>query len=398
MSANFRYKGYKPDGGVVEGRIGAADESDAVTQLTAQKITPFELAPDDGRTRKYSRKRASAADRRRFIRQLSMLVKAGSPLLMAFDTLIEDEPCAEMAEQARAMRSDLRGGGRLSGSLELRMTGLPDYVPRLVELGEATGSLAERLGECAVQMERDATAANEIRNALAYPAFLAVAGLGAVIFIFMFVVPRFSALLSESRGDVPALSRAVLSIGQAFNDNAALVFIAIAALVFAVARAATSARGRRFLLSILFRLPVAGAFLTTADTAKWARVTGAALGAGANLLDALTLAERGVLSSDLKAGLAEARRAVRGGESLDSALRTHTRIDAMTLNLVRTGRISGALAEMLLFIAETGEAEARNLAKRLTALAEPMAIAFIASIIGLIVISLVLAMSSLYDF
>jgi general secretion pathway protein F len=70
----------------------------------------------------------------------------------------------------------------------------------------------------------------------------------------------------------------------------------------------------------------------------------------------------------------------------------------MTLNLVRTGRLSGALDEMLIFVAEAGEQEARNLAKRLTSLAEPLAIAFIASIIGLIVISLVLAMSSLYSF
>lgn len=383
---------------MVEGRVSASDESDAVLQLSAQQVTPFEITPDDGRAKAYARKKARAADRRRFIRQLSMLVKAGSPLLVALDTLVEDEPCAELAQQARLIRTDLRGGGRLSAALGRRMTAVPDYVPRLVELGEATGSLSERLSECAIQMERDAAASDEIRNALAYPAFLAVAGMGAVFFIFMFVVPRFSALLSESRGEVPALSRVVLSIGQTFSDHAVIIFIILAGLVLGVVQAGTSKKGRQFLLSILFKLPVAGTFLRTSDTARWARVTGAALGAGANLLDAMALAERGVLSGQFRTGLAEARRAVRGGDAVDEALRLHTRIDAMTLNLIRTGRLSGALSEMLLFVAETGEGEARNLAKRLTALAEPMAIAFIASIIGLIVISLVLAMSSLYDF
>ena len=82
----------------------------------------------------------------------------------------------------------------------------------------------------------------------------------------------------------------------------------------------------------------------------------------------------------------------------EQALRAHTDIDTMTINLVRTGRISGDLPGMLLFVAETGDARARNLSKRLTALAEPLAVAFLAGIIGLVVVSLVLAMSSLYDF
>ena len=83
---------------------------------------------------------------------------------------------------------------------------------------------------------------------------------------------------------------------------------------------------------------------------------------------------------------------------LEQALRAHTDMDAMIINLVRTGRLSGDIATMLLFVAETGEVEARNLAKRLTALAEPLAIAIISGVIGLVVVSLVLAMSSLYDF
>ena len=93
----------------------------------------------------------------------------------------------------------------------------------------------------------------------------------------------------------------------------------------------------------------------------------------------------------------EARRSIRSGEALDEALKRHGDFDAMTTNLIKTGRISASLDEMLLFIAETHEAEAQNLAKRLTSLAEPLAIAFIASVVGVIVVSLVMAMTSLYD-
>lgn len=398
LANNFRYRGIKADGSAVEGRISASTRQDAILELAAQRINPYEVNADDGSRRRFVRRRARPADRQRLIRQLAMLVKAGSPLLTSVDTLLEDEPCEELSTKIRAVKSNLKAGGRLSIAINEHLPELPDYVARLVELGEATGSLPERLSESASQMERDQAAADEVRNALAYPAFLACAGLIAVMLIFSFVVPRFAALLDQSGSDLPVLSQIVLQTGIFFNQNSLLIMGVIIALIAGAFRAAQTPRVRKQFVSALFRVPVASGFLKAVDTARWARVVGASLVAGSNLLDAMALAERGIMSDRKRAGLSLARKAVRSGEPLEEALRTHTDFEAMTLNLVRTGRLSGALDEMLLFIAETEEAEARNRAKRLTALAEPLAIVFIAGIIGLIVISLVLAMSSLYDF
>lgn len=397
MSTSFRYKGFRADGGEVEGRISAANEADAVSQLAARRVTPFELLPDAA-ARRYERRKARSEDRSRFLRQLSMLARAGAPLLSCFDSLIEDEPCREIAEQTRLVRADLRGGSRLSAALTRRMPDLPDYAPRLVELGEATGSLPERLTEISTQMEADLAAGAEVRNALAYPAFLAIAGTAAIFFIFIVVVPRFSALLAESRGEIPAISRIVLTIGEFAGSNVISLFAGLVVVLVIANRLLSVPSTRRQLTALAFRMPVLGGFLSASDTARWARVTGTALTAGAGLIDALALAERGVRSPRRQAGLAEVRRAVRAGAMFEQALRAHTDIDTMTVNLVRTGRISGDLPGMLLFVAETGDAKARNLSKRLTALAEPLAVAFLAGIIGLVVVSLVLAMSSLYDF
>lgn len=397
MSLMFRYKGFRADGSEVEGRISASDEADALNQLGAQRITPFELKSGEA-ARRFERVKARPVDRARFLRQLAMLARAGTPLLACFDSLIEDEPCREISEQARLMRADLRAGERLSGALSERMTGLPDYVPRLIELGEATGSLPARLTEISAQLEADRAAAEEIRNALAYPSFLAIAGAGAVLFIFTAVVPRFSALLADSRGEIPALSRFVLTIGEFAGANVLTILISLAGLVLIATRLLAVPAAQRQLLMLAFSIPLLGRFLSAADTARWARISGTALAAGAGLIDALILAERAVRSPRRQAGLAEVRRAVRSGAALEQALREHTDMDAMTINLVRTGRLSGDLAALLLFVAETGEGETRNLAKRLTALAEPLAIAFIAGVIGVVVIALVLAMSSLYDF
>jgi len=393
----WRYKGLDAQGATVEGRLSAADEVDALRQLEGQSIAPFDLAEAGAGERRYARRRARAQDRFRFIRQLSVLLRAGASLLDAFETVAEEEPCRELAEQAAAVRRELRSGAKLSQAVRSHMPALPEYAPRLIELGETTGQLPRALADIADQMDSDLRAAAEVRNALAYPAFLAVAGVAAILFIFLFVVPRFANLIGDDRSSLPGFSRWVIETGVFLRANLWESAIVAGLAVGGVALMLRRGPVRRAISNALFAAPVIGDFLRASETARWARITGTALNGGAGLLDALTLAEAGVRSSKRRQGLVEARRAIRSGEAIDSALKTHVDFDATTINLVRTGRASAKLDEMLLFIAEIFETEARDRAKRLTAIAEPLAVLFIASVVGMIVVALVLAMTSLYD-
>lgn len=395
--ATFRYRGLDEAGLTVQGRISASDSVDAQRQLEAQAIAAFELKEADAEARKYARKSARPADRQRFIRQLAVLLRAGTPLLSAMDSIVSEEPCRELAIEGENIRRELRSGARLSEAVRRHMPHLPAYAPRLIELGETTGQQARALNDIAAQMEQDLKAAAEMRNALAYPAFLAVAGVSAISFIFMFVVPRFAALIGDDRSAMPAFSRWLIETSLLLRDNVPMVLAVIAALVVAGVMVSRNAKARAAISASLESLPVVGEFLRAADTARWARISGTALSGGAHLIDALVLAEASVKSRKRRQALAEARRAIRAGEAIDIALRSHTDFDAMSLNLVKTGRSAASLDEMLLFLASIHEDEARNRAKRITSLAEPLAILFIAGVIGAIVVGLVLAMTSIYD-
>ncbi|MGP1274831.1 MAG: type II secretion system F family protein [Caulobacterales bacterium] len=395
--ATFRYRGLDPAGVTVEGRIAALDSVDAQKQLENQSIAPFELTEVRPDARKFTRNRARPADRQRFIRQLAVLIRAGTALLPAIDSLIADETCRELAMEGENIRRDLRSGARLSEAMMRHMPRLPSYAPRLVELGETTGQQARALNDIAAQMEQDLKAAAEVRNALAYPAFLAFAGLTAIIFIFMFVVPRFATLIGDDRSAMPAFSRWLIETSLLLRENALAVAViaglAVLAIVMLLRNPAARAAGYRLLESV----PVISTFLRASDIARWARITGTALSGGSGLVEALQLAESAVSSRTRRIGLQEARRAIRSGDAIDVALRTHTDFDAMSLNLIKTGRSSASLDEMLLFLAGIYEDDSRNRAKQVTALAEPLAIVFIAGVIGAIVVGLVLAMTSMYD-
>jgi general secretion pathway protein F len=395
--STYVYKGLNAEGVNVEGRLTAADEVDALRQLEAQSIAAYRLAPASEDDRSYARKRARPQDRYRFMRQLAVLLKAGTPLLDAFETVAADEPCRDLAQQAGRVRQDLRSGAQLSRAMTTHLEHLPGYAPRLIELGEATGRMSQALIDIAEQMEHDLKSAAEVRNALAYPSFLAVAGLVAVAFMFLFVVPRFATLLGEDRSALPGFSRWVIETGVYLRANLLQTVIALGGAGIGAVMLGRNARVRASVRDMLYRMPVVGGFLRSTEIARWARACSTALAGGAPLLDALVLAESAIVSTRRRQALAEARRAIRAGEAIDVALKTYTDFDAMTINLVRTGRASAAMDEMLGFIAEIYEDEARNRAKQLTSLAEPLAILFIAGIVGVIVVSLVMAMTSLYD-
>ena len=393
----FVYKGLDSTGGTVEGRISATDRLDAQRQLESQNIAPFELNESKPEDRVYERRKARPQDRYRFMRQLGVLLNAGTDLLTAFETIGSEEPCRELAFQARKIRSALRAGDRLSAAMRRNLDGFPDYVPKLVELGELTGELPKSFADIARQMELDIKSAAEVRNALAYPSFLAVMGILAVIFIFVFVVPRFATLLGDDRSSLPGFSRFVIETGVYLQANLLQTGLVLGAGGLGVVYLAQNKKFRDELREFLFRAPVVGDFLKSSEIARWARISGTALSGGAPLLDALSLSETALTSRKWRQALSEARRSIRAGEHIEDALRTFTEFDAMTINLVKTGRSAASLDEMLLFVADMYDEESRNRAKRLTALAEPLAVLFIASVVGAVVVSLVMAMTSLYD-
>ncbi len=397
----FQYKALRRNGSTVSGEIEAADQDAAYLAIEKRQLSPFSLVERRDsplmnflRARKVTRKDQSA-----FIRQLATLLKAGVGLLEAMKSLAKSNANPALAKCADAIRSDLRAGQRLSESLETHMQDLPRYVPRLAELGEATGTLAKALADASERMEFEDSMRSEIRGALSYPLFLAGVGGLIVILMFLFVVPRFDALIGNHRDNLPAISKVVIATGVWMKGHIPL-FLAMAGVftasaIFMVRNKAV----REWFRSTAEKTPVIGSFLIQSEIGGWARTMGIALDNGADILTALRLGSSGLQSRELKSGIEGARSEIRAGRNIDEVLEEHLpAMDALSIDLIRTGRNSGALADMLLFVADTKEKETRERAKGLTAIAEPAAILFIAMIVGTIVLSIVLAMTSLYDF
>lgn len=396
----FIYKALDRNGKMVKGRLQAADGSAAHAKLDDMKLSPFELRPAPRDLFSFNfKRRAKLSDYSRYFRQFATLLDAGVPLLDALKSLSRSASHPALSTASQEIAKDLRSGMRLSATIEAHMPGLPNYVPRLAQLGEATGKTAKALLDSADRMDFELQMQSEVKTALSYPLFLASVGTLIVIFMFIFVVPRFGTLVEANNADLPLISAIVINSGMFFQENLFVVGVIFVALVFGLIAFIRNKDARSQFRAFMMRTPLVGQLLFRSEIGSWARTVGMALDNGADILTALNLGASGLKSYTLKRAMEDVRTEIRAGRNMDDVLETALpEIDPLTIDLIRTGRQSGKLAEILLFIGKTGEDETRERAKRLAAIAEPAAILLISLVVGLIVISIVLAMTSLYDF
>ncbi|MEM8770373.1 MAG: type II secretion system F family protein [Pseudomonadota bacterium] len=397
----YKYKALDQQGNDVSGIILAADEKRAFAQLSERGLSPYRVdaSPESIGFNQFRQRTITRKDLARYVRQMATLLHANVSVLDALATLAQSGAHRLLAQRTQTIKRDLRAGKELSEALETHIPELPSYVCRLAELGQATGTLSKTLTDAADRLEYENDMRAEIRSALTYPTFLATVGTGIVMLMFIFVVPRFASLLGDNIDQAPWLSRNVIGFGvwaQANWPILALILVIVGGLFAAGARNDAVMNAVR---SQLMRAPLIGPFLRQAEIGAWARTVGVALDNKARLVDALRLGEAGAQSLEFRRNLETVRRNVRAGRPLEDALFEAQRdVDPIVIDLIRTGRSSGTLGEMMMFAADIFEKDARERSKRLTALTEPIAILIIAGIVGMIVISIVMAMTSLYQF
>lgn len=395
-SRTFRYKAVRRDGAPVADLVEADDAPTALRRLAADGLVVIELTEVNGAPGQ-ARRKLRLAERVLIMWQLSLMLEAGVPLLEAVATVAEGVQAQDGRQQLLQAAAALKGGARLGEALREHMPGFPAYVYAMAEVGEASGRLSDVLGQAAEQMGFEDGLRREVLNALTYPSFLAVAGVTATTFIFVEVIPRFSAMLKQSGAALPLLSRVVLGASEFVQSH--LLLLALLLLAAAAASVAASARPevRAWFYAAARRTPVLGQALRAREIAIWAKLTAFALNQGVGLMSALNLSRRSAPRGALHEALQAAEAELRAGVSLDVALAGRSGLTAMDLSLLRAGQRSGTLAEMFGFLAKGYDDRLRDMLKRTTALIEPLAIAAISVFVGAIVLSLVMALSSLYQ-
>ena len=400
MFQSFQYEAIDGGGRVLTGRLDANHERDAQRTLEGQGLTVITIAAatvkaQSAKAGLFSLQRGpSVQDRILALKQLALLLKAGVPLVQGIGTLKNQAGHPVLAEAFASMEKRLRGGETFTNALALAMPTLPPYVNQLAASGEAIGHLGQALDDGASQMAYDRQMRQDIRNALTYPAILITAGTTAVVFIFIVVVPRFSAMVANAKEPLPWISAVVIKTGMFLSSNKLLLLAAVSGLVwfaYSIFKSpARQAKMREFLAS----LPLIGVWLKEAEVARWASMLGTMLSNGVDLIKGLQLARDGVTLSSLRDKLDQAAKLIRSGQSLSAAIGSQQAFSDTALSLIQVGEESGELPTMLKSLAALYEDTARQRMKQFLLFLEPAAILLIGIVVGGIVAAIMLAITS----
>lgn len=394
----YRYRGITEAAEPVTGVIEAQADTDALQKLQDRRIDVTELKAIKPKSVSLSRKKPGSTDYYNLLEQLAVLVNSGIPVLEAIESLRKTSRNFTLTEQLDRIGKELRQGVRLSQAMMDSMPNLPPMVPALVALGEQTGNLDDVLSSIGKQLGKQEKMKSELRNAFTYPIFLSVVGVGAVLFLFLFVVPRFSAMIGDDLSALPFIAQAVFHISAFLTERWPVALMILFLVVFGIAAIWSSKQARSSVIGMIHYVPVIGPILRQSELANWTRTVGLAFSARANLITAVTLAENTVTSDTNRAAFGDVARDLRAGMALDDALEKVPGIEPVVVNLVSTGVRAGRLGEMLMVATRILDERVEAGSNRLSRLAEPIAILIISALVGMVVIGLVMAMTSLYEF
>lgn len=391
----FSYTALDQQQSVIAGVIDASDEREAARLLREKNLQPLSIKAHED-SQGAGRKKLSREDITVSLFELTTMLESGVSIAEALQSLQDADSHPQLRRFYKSASEQLQRGASFGNALRAAELKLPAYFVQLVEAGEASGQLGATMRRGVEQMEYDLAVVNELRNALIYPAILVLTGISAVALIFIFVVPKFANLM-DGKQELPLLATAVLSTGLWLNENFYWVLAVVIALVALAAVQFGKPEVRQALLDKMSGVPVFGRWLAESDIARWSSVMSAMLASHIELTRALDLARASVKNSRRSKGLLSALNAVQSGGSLSKALQDNQILNATAYNLIRAGEKTGRLAEMLQAVAKIYENSGKNRMKRLLLLIEPLAIVFIGLAVGVIILGLIQAITSVND-
>jgi len=318
-----------------------------------------------------------------FVEQLRDLLVAGLSAIEALEALRGDAD-TRVSQEIGALVSRLRSGQTLSAALGADNQ-MPQVLVALVRTAELTSDLPQALSRYLDHDRRSRELKHRIISLAIYPTLVMVVGAGVLLFLALYVMPRFSVIFAGMSGDLPWSARAILAWSSWLSQHQATVLGVAVLGVAATASAIAMPAMRAWLLRRLLDLAPLRTRLRTYFLSRWYRTTGMLLQGGIPLPEALQLS-LAVLPPALRGGGAAVEKAVRDGWSPSESHRRGDMTTAVAEQLLRAGERTGDLGRVLTRVADFHDAEVtRQLERGMRAL-EPLVMTFIGLCVGTVVV------------
>ena len=384
---NFTWVGKDKSGKVVKGELRAGGESIVAANLRRQGIQVSSIK----KVRQGGGKKITDKDITIFTRQLAVMMKAGVPLLQAFDIVGRGHSNPSVGKLLLDIKTDVETGSSLGAAFRKYPRYFDNLFCNLVSAGEQAGILDSLLDRLATYKEKILAIKGKIKSALFYPISIIVVALVVTAVIMIFVIPVFKDLFKSFGADLPGPTLVVMAISDWFIGNWWWLFPGIAfGIWFFLYSWRRSITMQRIIDRLILRIPVFGDVIRKASIARWCRTLSTMFAAGVPLVESLDSVAGAAGNFVYFDATKKIQSEVSSGTGLTIAMGNTGVFPSMVLQMVAIGEESGALDAMLSKVADFYEQEVDEAVESLSSLMEPMIMVVLGGLIGGIVVAMYL--------
>lgn len=400
---SFNYKGRDGAGKMVKGKIDASSEAVVTSRLRGMGISPISVTPaaaGTGLSREINIGSFKAAvglkDLAVMSRQMATMISSGLSLLRTLTILAQQTENKALAKILTGIAKDVETGGSLSTSFNKHPEVFPPLMISLLRAGETGGFLDDSLMAVARNFESEVKLRQTIKSALTYPVIVLVMALLAVAGMLIFIVPIFKTMFEGFGGQLPLPTQILVVLSESMKFIAPVLVVGI--VVFSVwwQRNKNTEKTRSVLDPIKLKLPVFGTLMRKIAIARFSRNFSSMLAAGVPILQVLQIVGETSGNMVVEKALRNIADGVRQGKSIAEPLSKEKVFPPMVTQMVSVGEDAGALEQMLEKIADFYDDEVQAVTEQLTALIEPLMIAFLGIVVGGMIVALYLPIFNIF--
>ncbi len=415
--ANFQYSALDAKGEQTTGTVSAASETEAVQQLRAKGLYPTQIneegkgakgksAPAKSAVKGKAKAKPTAKGRTGgsikpkslmiFTRQLATLIDSGLPLLRSLTVLEKQEPNPVLKATVSALAENVQGGSTFSESLAQHPKIFNKLYVNMVKAGELGGVLEVVLNRLAEYQEKAQKLKNKIVSAMVYPVIVMFIAVAILVFLMIFIVPKFREMFSNADSELPLISKIVFGMSEFFLanplyvPNVVFVFIMFGIGVFLFNIWGSTSGGRKAIDHMKLKMPILGDIQRKSAVSRFSRTLGTLVTSGVPILQALNITRDTAGNVVISEAIEKVHEAVKEGETIVTPLQASGVFPNMVISMVDVGEETGQLPEMLLKVADVYDDEVDNAVTALTSILEPIMIVILALIVGAVVFALFL--------
>ncbi|WP_370185373.1 type II secretion system F family protein [Alloalcanivorax sp.] len=388
--ATFTYEGIDRKGSRVKGEITGKGPALVRAELRKQGIQAKKVV----KKREINlggKKKVKPMDIALFTRQMATMMKAGVPLVQAFEIVSDGLENPSMRDVVLKLKTDVESGNNFAGALRQHPRLFDDLYCSLIESGEASGSLETMLDRVALYKEKTEALKQKIKKAVKYPIAVVCVAVVVTGILLVKVVPTFQELFEGFGAELPAFTQFVIGLSEGLQSNFLMILLIGVALIIGFTEARKRSQGFRDAVDrALLRIPVVGPITHKATVARFARTLSTTFAAGVPLIEALDACAGATGNVVYRKAVLQVKEDVATGQQLQFAMRSTGVFPAMALQMTAIGEESGALDAMLAKVATYYEDEVDNLVDGLTSMLEPLIMAILGVLIGGLIIAMYL--------